>query len=147
MFWWITAKCGMRNDAMCRCPQKFFQGDQSRHFLILLGLQTMQCKSGFTKRFTFSHKKSPCGGSHKICMNFISINIQMSCDNIHDIASADFQINDVTTTFFNTVHLLPKDLRFEHGGAKLGSCPGRHLTTRYAPALHRRSQGAMPPNF
>ena len=26
-------------------------------------------------------------------------------------------------------HLLPKDLRFEHGGAKLVSCPGRHLTS------------------
>jgi len=37
--------------------------------------------------------------------------------------------NIVTSTFFNTVHLLPKDLRFEHGGAKLASCPGRHLTS------------------
>jgi len=27
-----------------------------------------------------------------------------------------------------TVHLLLKDLRFEHWGAKLVSCPGRHLT-------------------
>ena len=35
--------------------------------------------------------------------------------------------NNVASTFFNTVqHLLPKDLRFEHGGANL-SCPGRHL--------------------
>jgi len=25
-----------------------------------------------------------------------------------------------------TVHLLPKSLRFEHAGAKLASCPGRH---------------------
>ena len=25
------------------------------------------------------------------------------------------------------MHLLPKDLKFEHGGAKLASCPGRHL--------------------
>jgi len=32
-------------------------------------------------------------------------------------------------TFFNTVHVFPKDLRFEHGGAKLDSCPGRHLTS------------------
>jgi len=31
--------------------------------------------------------------------------------------------------FFNTVHLLPKDLDFEHGDAKLASCPGRHLVT------------------
>jgi len=37
--------------------------------------------------------------------------------------------NNVTSTFFNTVHLLPKDLRFEHGGAKLAPCPGRCLTS------------------
>ena len=37
--------------------------------------------------------------------------------------------NNVASTFFNTVHLLPKDLRFEHWGAKLASCPGRHLAS------------------
>jgi len=37
--------------------------------------------------------------------------------------------NVKSSTFFNTVHLLPKDLSFEHGGAKLASCPGRHLTS------------------
>ena len=37
--------------------------------------------------------------------------------------------DNVTSTFFNRVHLLPGDLRFEHGGAKLASCPGRHLTS------------------
>jgi len=37
--------------------------------------------------------------------------------------------NNVTSTFFNTVHLLPKGLRFEHGAAKLASCTGRHLTS------------------
>jgi len=36
--------------------------------------------------------------------------------------------NNVTITFFNRVHLLPKALMFEHGGAKLASCLGRHLT-------------------
>jgi len=30
--------------------------------------------------------------------------------------------------FFNAVNLLPKDLRFEHGGVKIASCPGRNLT-------------------
>jgi len=30
--------------------------------------------------------------------------------------------NNVTSTFFNTVNLLPKDLRFEHGD------PGGHVT-------------------
>ena len=41
---------------------------------------------------------------------------------------ASKSLNNVASAFFNTVHLLPKDLRFEHGGAKLASCPGRHLT-------------------
>jgi len=43
--------------------------------------------------------------------------------------------NSVTSIFFNTAHLLPKDLKFEHGGAKLVSCPGRHLL-RYVPAVN-----------
>jgi len=37
--------------------------------------------------------------------------------------------NNVTSTFFNTVDLLPKDLRFEHGGGEIASCPGRHLSS------------------
>ena len=37
--------------------------------------------------------------------------------------------NNDTTTFFNTVHLLPKDLSFEHGGAKIAACPERHITS------------------
>jgi len=37
--------------------------------------------------------------------------------------------NNVTGTFFNTVHLLPEDLRFENGGAKLASCRGPHLNS------------------
>jgi len=44
-------------------------------------------------------------------------------------------INKVTSTFFNTVHLLPKDLRLEHGG-QIGTWgrqssvfPRRHLTS------------------
>jgi len=36
--------------------------------------------------------------------------------------------NNVASTFFSTAHLLPKDFRFKHGGAKLVSCRGRHLT-------------------
>ena len=38
-------------------------------------------------------------------------------------------LNNVTSTFFNTVYLFPKDLRFEHRTAKLASCRGRHLTS------------------
>jgi len=38
-------------------------------------------------------------------------------------------LNNVTSTFFNTIHMLPKELRFEHGSAQLASCPGRHVTS------------------
>jgi len=31
--------------------------------------------------------------------------------------------------FLQIAHLPPKDLRLEHGDAKLASCPGRHLTS------------------
>ena len=44
-------------------------------------------------------------------------------------AGAPKSPNNVASTFFNPVHSLPKDLKFEHGGAKLDSCPGRHLTS------------------
>jgi len=37
--------------------------------------------------------------------------------------------NNVTSSFFNTVRLLPKDFRFQHGDTKLASCPGRHPTS------------------
>ena len=36
--------------------------------------------------------------------------------------------NNVTSTFFSTVHLSPKVLRFEHGDARLAPHPRRHLT-------------------
>jgi len=42
--------------------------------------------------------------------------------------------NNVTSIFFNTVHLIPKDLSFEHGGAKLALAPGA-MQPRYAPEL------------
>ena len=37
--------------------------------------------------------------------------------------------NNFISAFLNTVYLLPKNLRFEHGGANLASCPRRHLTS------------------
>ena len=37
--------------------------------------------------------------------------------------------NNATRIFFNAVHLLPKDLRFEHGDVKLPSCSGSRLTS------------------
>jgi len=33
-------------------------------------------------------------------------------------------LNSITSAFFNAVHLLPKDLRFQHGGPKLLLAPG-----------------------
>jgi len=38
-------------------------------------------------------------------------------------------LNNFTSTFFNTVYFLLKELSFEHGGAKLASCPRCHLTS------------------
>jgi len=43
---------------------------------------------------------------------------------------------NVTSTFFNSVHLLPKYLRFEHGSAKFASCPRPHLTSLRSCPLH-----------
>jgi len=37
--------------------------------------------------------------------------------------------NSVTSTFYNAAHLLPKDFRFDHGGAKLTSFSGCYLTS------------------
>jgi len=34
---------------------------------------------------------------------------------------------NVTSTFFNTVNLFAKELKFEHGDAKFASCPGREF--------------------
>jgi len=60
--------------------------------------------------------------------------------------------NNVTNRFFNTVYLLPKDLRFEHGAPNLLLAPGA-IWSRYAPAaaaavakiaLHWRSDASFP---
>jgi len=48
--------------------------------------------------------------------------------------------NNVTSTFLHTIHLLPKDLRFEYRGAKLAYCPERNHVTPLAlvePAIVR----------
>jgi len=45
------------------------------------------------------------------------------------VGGAAISLNNVTSARFNTVRLLPKDLSFEHGGTKLASCPGCHLTS------------------
>jgi len=54
----------------------------------------------------------------------------------------------MSLTFFNTAHWLPKDLMFEHGGAKLFSCPGA-IQPRGAPQArsHGEAFGAVPPKF
>jgi len=48
---------------------------------------------------------------------------------------------NVTSTFFNTVNLLPKELRFEYAGAKFASCPGRHITSLRPCASQNESNG------
>jgi len=51
--------------------------------------------------------------------------------------------NNVTSTFFNTVYLVPEDLRFEYGGAKLAFCPGHHLTS-LRPCVSRQLSNVQP---
>jgi len=43
--------------------------------------------------------------------------------------------HNAADTFFGTVHLLPKYLRFEHVGAKLASCTRWHLTSQCSSQL------------
>jgi len=50
-----------------------------------------------------------------------------NCPGAESLRGAPKSPNNVMCNF--SIHLLPTDLRFEHGGAKLASCPGRHLTT------------------
>jgi len=47
----------------------------------------------------------------------------------HPITGSQKSFNNVASTFCNTVCLLPKDLRFDNGGVKFVSFPGRHLTS------------------
>ena len=54
------------------------------------------------------------GGNHDLCA---------------ELLGGSRSPNNVPSTFFNTVHLLLKYLRFERGGAKLIFCPGLHLTS------------------
>jgi len=54
---------------------------------------------------------------------------QITMEAPNDCGGGQKSPNNVTSTFFNTVYLLPKNLRFEHGGTKLVSCPGRHPTS------------------
>jgi len=42
---------------------------------------------------------------------------------------------NVTSTFFRTVHLLPKDLRSAHGGAKLQTCLLSRAASNLVPYL------------
>ena len=51
--------------------------------------------------------------------------------------------NNVASTFFNTVHLLMKHLRFEHVRAKLVYCSGCHLTS-VRPCFAWKSCGCFP---
>jgi len=44
--------------------------------------------------------------------------------------------NNVASTFFNAVHLLPKDLRFEHGAPNFFLVPGT-IKPRYAPVSNQ----------
>jgi len=82
------------------------------HFFQFFSAQTKDCKQGRneggqggTISRAPSHYGAPngCGGRQKV--------------------------PSMSQIFFDTVDLLPKQLSFEHGGAKLASCPGRCRTS------------------
>jgi len=50
--------------------------------------------------------------------------------------------NNIASTFFNTVDLVPKDLRFEREGDKLASCPRRQTAPTWGEIKIRGSAGA-----
>ena len=54
--------------------------------------------------------------------------------------------NNVTSTFFNAANFLPKDLTFEHGGPKLASSPGRHLTSLCPGMLQNSNVSGVQPS-
>jgi len=75
----------------------------------------------------------------------ITIGAPNHCGGAEWLREAPKSPNNVASTFFNTVHLLPKDLRFEYGDAKLASCPGRHLTSLH-PCRQPTTISVVPPN-
>jgi len=51
------------------------------------------------------------------------------CGRLKCLSVAPKSPNNFASTFFNTVNVLPKSLRFEHGGNKLATCPGCRLAS------------------
>jgi len=49
------------------------------------------------------------------------------CGDAELVRKASKSPNDVTSTYFDRVILLQKELRFDHGGTELAFFPGRHL--------------------
>jgi len=79
------------------------------------------CRSGVLRRNE--------GGTIRRAPNQITVGASNHCGGAEWLRGAPKSPNIAKSTFFNAAHLLPKDLRFEHWGAKLVSCPGRHLTS------------------
>jgi len=54
---------------------------------------------------------------------------QITAEGAKCLLGAPKSPNNVASTFYNTVTFPPKNLRFEHGGTKLASCPRHHLAS------------------
>jgi len=117
----------------CEFPSLVKQlGSSSWLFLIMSGVSSQSSRPNPINMVIFS-----CSYRYIDNISFSFINPQLLVGVTRGARGAQFPRpritmgapNHVTNTCFNTVHLLPKDLRFEHGGAKLASCPGRHVTS------------------
>jgi len=88
------------------------------------------CKCSFcTLRNVSVLKTLCCGKTYSINFVFHWLRFYWMWSSFQTTAGGADKSWNATCTFFDTGNLLPKDLRFEHGGAKLASCPGRHLTS------------------
>jgi len=102
-------------------PQKLFQGGKLDILFILSMLLTIQCQCTFTERlcpfYLHHNENAPCyAGGGRGGHNSLGAG---SLWGRHKVSP-----NNVTNTFFNTVHLLPNDLRFKHRVVNLLLAPG-----------------------
>ena len=68
------------------------------------------------------------------------ISIHGGAESLRGAENVTWGRRKIPTMSHNTVNFLPKDLRFEHGGAKLASCPGcRPTSLRPWPHEHNKS--------
>ena len=98
-------------------------------FLVLASITSA---ANLTESVTFEESRTKRDSARGVTKGGRGVTIPRATNHNGDAESlrgARKSPNSAVSSSFNTVDLLPKDLRFEHRGAKLASCPGRHLTS------------------